>query len=79
MSQAMKILDAQNVRGRGTVVIVQDIPMGVKIGCLVHQGDKSWKIVSVAWFSPSQTADKVGLCLQPIDHTDIPEVGELFL
>ena len=77
---AVKVTEVFTVKGRGTIAIVDTagLPRGaIKLGVLVHQGERAWKVSgvesAVRGTGPSPT---VGLLLA---GEGIPEVGELFL
>lgn len=76
MKECMKITGVFHIKGRGTVVVVEDLTPGVKIGCLIHQGELAWKITGAE--TPSRT-QLVGLVLKPDGHDKDPEVGEINL
>ena len=71
----MNISGVYNVRGRGTVAVVKDLPRGVLVGCLLHQGDLAWTITGIEHMNPARTGDEIGLVLRPIGHTTEPQIG----
>lgn len=78
----MKVLGVYNIKGRGTVVAVDtgDVPIGaLKIGVLVWQGERAWKVTGVEMIRPSRPAGQVGLLLCGEGHDTVPETTELLL
>ena len=77
----MKVLDVYDVRGRGLAALVdaKGVPIdGLMVGCLVHQGGRSWKIVGVAMMNPpSSDPNKVELVLRGDGEPDPNEELEL--
>lgn len=70
----MQVEQVNQVPGRGLVALVAEVPKGVKVGCLVHQRDKAWKIVGI---EPSERRSV--FVLQPLHHGEPPVPGALDL
>lgn len=76
----MRVIDTFEVRGRGVVARVEDLPPvgGLKVGMLVHQGDHAWRIVACEMVEPPD--GRVGLVLLPLADAPLaPQKGELDL
>lgn len=73
----MEVLDVQEVKGRGTVLIVdaRDVPVGrLRIGSFITQGGRSWRLTGVEMRSPTRPDDYVGLVVQ---GDGLPDEGEV--
>lgn len=44
----MRVTAVFHVKGRGTIATVTDLPKSpIHVGALLHQGERSWKIVGI--------------------------------
>jgi len=72
----MRILDVLDVKGRGTLAVLDtaEVPVGdLRIGGFVTQGDRSWIISGVEMVDPPSSSDKVGVLVRGEGR---PEPGE---
>lgn len=77
----MKVVSALNIKGRGVVAVVEDLPKrGLVPGVLVHQGSHAWRVTGIEHVSPPRTDGTVGLCLRAEPNCpEAPEPGALEL
>ncbi len=79
----IKLLNIYRIKERTVAFIdVSQVPRGgLRIGILVHQGDKAWKLIGVASNPRGApiTLDTIVVSLQGVGHDEPPVVGDLFL
>lgn len=77
----MNVVEVFRVRGRGWVAVLDKLPRGANannlIGCLVHQGERAWKVTGVEVGLPHNK--RVGMYVRALDGGDPPEKGPLEL
>jgi len=73
----MKVQDVIDIKGRGTVVVVEFIQGDkiVKVGDILTDGKGDWRITGVELSSPIHSRDDVGLILNRIDGIGPPDKG----
>lgn len=84
MPNTMTVQDVFEIKGRGIVAVVnpESIPLGgLKLGILLHQGDRAWKVVGAEIGRGLHTSRTglVGLLLKPLGHDERPAVGMIEL
>lgn len=78
-NNTMTVQDVFEIKGRGIVAVVnpESVPIGgLKLGILLHQGDRAWKVVGAEMPGKSNL---VGLVLNPLGHDERPVVGTIEL
>ncbi len=81
----MKITSVNKIYGRGTVVVValEGVPWyGIKIGILIHQGDRAWKVSNIEQSTPCPPGESIGLWIEPLfplGHDISPSLGDVGL
>ena len=69
-----------NIKGRGPIVAVDDAPNSVMPGCVVHCGERAWKITGIdSGRGIDSTQRRVfGLALKSVTHDEsMPNEGDV--
>lgn len=83
LKKCVLVVESFQIHGRGLVVLVDasGVPVGgLRIGCLVHQGERAWTIVGIESAVGLSVSPRVGLVLRPEAGAEHPAPGsELWL
>jgi hypothetical protein len=75
MELVMKVKDVHTIKGRGTVVVVDELPGNVGVGDDLVCGKYGWRIRGIEWGGTSRPRVNAGLILN--GHVaDMPEEGD---